>query len=99
MTVQRVQYVSGKGLQYPGVYCAYNPNVGACTTSLVTYTSGTGFKPYTSQTAANFSCPTGTFVGYDDTGKGFTTYTISTASKCLATAEPAAKLSTRGCAQ
>ena len=84
MTVQTVQYVSGAGLQYPGIYCKYDPNVGACVTRLVTYTSGTGFKPYTATTAANLNCPTGTFVGYDDTGKGFTTYTISTAARCLA---------------
>jgi len=84
LTVYTVQYVSGSGLQYPGVYCKYDPNVGACVTRLVTYTSGTGFKPYSSVTAANSYCPTGTFVGYDDVAKRFTTTTISTASKCLA---------------
>jgi hypothetical protein len=84
LTVQTVQYVSGKGLTYPGVYCKYDSSVGACVTSLVTYTSGSGFKPYSSQTASGYSCTTGTFVGYDDTGAGFTTYTISTASKCVA---------------
>ena len=84
MTVYTVQYVSGVGLQYPGIYCKYDPNVGACVTRLVTYVSGAGFKPYSAVTGANLSCPTGTFVGYDDVGKGFTTTTISTASKCLA---------------
>jgi hypothetical protein len=99
LTVNTVQYVSGKGFTYPGVYCAYSPDAGACTTSLVTYTSGAGFKAYVSQTAANYSCTTGTFVGYDTSGAGFTTTTISTASKCLATSGPAVGLSTRGCAR
>jgi hypothetical protein len=85
MTIYTIQYVSGKGFTYPGVYCAYSSSAGACTTSLVTYTKGTGFKAYASQTAVNHSCTTGTFVGYDTSGAGFTTTTISTASKCLAT--------------